>query len=833
MRFCHKVILCWFGLLLSLQTWAGFYPPQLEPVTPANDTLKTSIVSNAWLAIDDQERLCVVENRKGLYCFNGDSFIPLSDNAFGLITLDNDGQKRLIFSMHNQLYQLFEGEISLFTPMPNLDVDEDIIDLYSNDNTTFFVAATNNIYYFDGEHMTKIMKAPSKVLIYAIRKSEDEVVELGTSQGVFRVDLATQAMENLHADKVVYYLFRDFALTSKGVYQENRKISDKIFHYANTALNDTVLLSGPQGLCYLQATILCGTENPNGKVYHTLIDQFGNLWASTNKGIMYAPFSYVEYMNKTTGLNSDNVLALLANNQELVIGTEQGVNILNLASGQITALANTAKDAVTALFIDDNHALWVGTRQGFYRYDRDSHTKGRTFLNHGLVTWIVQSDQHILVSTYRHGIYIYDRDGYLVQDNIEPYTKKIAKMAQCHDALYLGTRFNGLRRLDRDFQVSHYTNKRNHSVFTCYNQQMVTVDTDKKLKIFNSDLKPLKDVQLADSPNSLIVKDDQLWLLHDKYITRWHSRLVASKQYPAPLETLYDNIAVSHHHWIFAGSPQGLAIIDMERLQKHSKPAPKVLLNTRIDNTSGALTIKPRFNDLVAAMQSNNMAYRVSNNDNFTLIDSKRSLVFPEGLAHPLYIEFKGVDGMASNVTTLYAERKQSMMKSLHHHFFTVNARLLYAILLIKLFIILYLCKKNYHNQQRLKALQLQNHPQDKATVEVETKEEAHNDIEKKSLLTHYQDFPQVLEEVLCQPDDEFLLILKSCNRFLLETGRVYPAKELAQHIGHDPKKIERSLYKYFHSSAIKRYQRFYLKYHKLSSLGTHAIDKTPNRHRR
>ncbi|MEM9102288.1 MAG: hypothetical protein AAGB12_08185 [Pseudomonadota bacterium] len=691
------------GFLFSSSLLARFYPPQLEPIPVAGNALK-SIMDHSLLAIDDQHRLCIVEANRGLYCYDGNHLAHMADDALGLVTLDHRDIHRIVFSIKNRLYQLHQGKIDLFESQLHLEKQENITALYPVDNASFLVATNLNVYYYQDTTIKKLTAVPHNLYIYFIRKNDESRIELATSKGIIDVDLLTRKMRYRLKENKVYYLYKNYALTAQGIYQENKKISDKVFFHASQTISKKILLSGPQGLCYLQNTILCSANNTSGKVYSTLTDQYGNLWAATNKGIMFAPFAHVEYINQQTGLSNSNVVALVAHQQNLYVGTDQGINILNLSNGKISPLTVTANDKVTALLVAEDGYLWVGTQKGLYRYHIDTRRKEYSLLKNKLVTWIVNYHNKIIVSTYNKGVFVFDTAGNLIHDNIESYTQKITKIVNCHDNLYLGTEYKGIKRFDNAFQISHYTNKANHAILACYRDKIVTAGSMKQLKFFDLSLKEKKPKQLTASINSLLPDKDILWVFHHKKISQWQADKLI-KNYKAPLETLYHNIGLRHLQWLLAGSPDGLAIIDTQSLQAYNPPEAQVLLNTSVDNTSGALVIEPRLSNLVSILNNQNILYRTSNNDNFSVIHANRSLVFPQGLDEDSFVEFKGVHGVQTTASVFYQAPHNSGLQIFKHQIFHLFNIMTFIALLIVLAIIIGLTKENTRAKKENKKL--------------------------------------------------------------------------------------------------------------------------------
>ncbi|MEM9102657.1 MAG: hypothetical protein AAGB12_10070, partial [Pseudomonadota bacterium] len=616
---------------------ARFYPPQLEPIQVIGKTSK-SIGGDASLAIDDQHKLCIAENRQGLYCYDGTYLKEIADKVIGLAAIDSEENRRLFFSSENKIFFLHNGKITLSDLQLDLKNREIIRDIYEIDEFSFFIATTHALYKYQYVQNTleKIYDFPKGLYVYHIKQTEISEIEIATSQGLFEIDLISKKTSKKWKNKKIYYIYENFYLTSQGVFNEENIISSKIFYHADISINEKILLSGPSGICYLDNKVLCPKKNINGKVYRTLTDKFNNIWVSTNKGIMFAHFSHVEYLDENTGLSSSDVISLANNENILYIGTTSGVSAFNVLSGEISTISLNDSYRVTALAYFDGH-LWVGThKNGMFRYKLDEKRQEPSVLKNKLIIGIEEYQGNIVVATYEDGVFVFDKESVLLKEGIETYTQRITTLFNCNDNLYISSTFQGIRRLDEKFKASHYTNKRDFSIFSCENENLVTAASPNELQFFQSNLLDSSKYRVASDINSLVYQDNTLWVLHKGYISQWINEHKVT-QYPADLDTLYHNSVLAINDRIYAGSPIGLAVIDLTAMSFYKAPQSKILLTTSSDNITGSLIIEPRFNNLAANFYDNDILYRTTNNDTFTAIKHGQSIVFPQGLPNDMY----------------------------------------------------------------------------------------------------------------------------------------------------------------------------------------------------
>ena len=104
-------------------------------------------------------------------------------------------------------------------------------------------------------------------------------------------------------------------------------------------------------------------------------DKTGNLWIATNGGLqVYTPKmnTFSSYTRENGMLPTNNITALhYGTNNRLLIGTSEGVVILNLSTrdktvltGNTTNMETFTNNYITQVYEDSRGLLWVGTREG-------------------------------------------------------------------------------------------------------------------------------------------------------------------------------------------------------------------------------------------------------------------------------------------------------------------------------------------------------------------------------------------------------------------------------------------------------------------------------------
>ena len=107
-------------------------------------------------------------------------------------------------------------------------------------------------------------------------------------------------------------------------------------------------------------------------------DKIGNLWIATNGGLqVYNPRmnTFSSYTRENGKLSTNNISSLFYNhngkNNDLYIGTAEGLVILNLSNTEKTVLTGNLSNVksftnnyITEVFQDSRGLIWVGTREG-------------------------------------------------------------------------------------------------------------------------------------------------------------------------------------------------------------------------------------------------------------------------------------------------------------------------------------------------------------------------------------------------------------------------------------------------------------------------------------
>jgi ligand-binding sensor domain-containing protein len=227
--------------------------------------------------------------------------------------------------------------------------------------------------------------------IFALSVNEEKNILCGTSISVYKLsaDFKWEYQINYIVVKALF-LDRDklYVATTNNVLvvdPENLHIVDTIWHDRATSVfvsNDTAYIGTLNGLyCFLpnRTTKFLGEYNLSLQVRITAMqkDSAGILWIGTyGDGLIgYKDDSIVAVINKERGLTSNVCRTVYLSGNALWVGTEKGLNKINVAAPgypvtKYTSGDGLATEIINAIYVDSNK-VFVGTPEGVTFFDEE------------------------------------------------------------------------------------------------------------------------------------------------------------------------------------------------------------------------------------------------------------------------------------------------------------------------------------------------------------------------------------------------------------------------------------------------------------------------------
>ena len=149
------------------------------------------------------------------------------------------------------------------------------------------------------------------------------------------------------------------------------------------------------------------------------VDKTGNLWIATNGGLQVYNSkmnTFSAYTRENGMLNTNNVTCLYYGRDNiLMIGTSEGVVLLNLSNREKTVLTGNASNLttftnnyITQIFEDSRGLIWIGTREGLNILNRTndelSHLTEKDGLCNNSVCGIAEDKNNSLWVTTSNGV---------------------------------------------------------------------------------------------------------------------------------------------------------------------------------------------------------------------------------------------------------------------------------------------------------------------------------------------------------------------------------------------------------------------------------------------
>ena len=151
-------------------------------------------------------------------------------------------------------------------------------------------------------------------------------------------------------------------------------------------------------------------------------DKVGNLWIATNGGLqVYNPKmnTFSSYTRENGKLNTNNITSLFYNkeakNNNLYIGTAEGLVVLNLSttekkvlSGNVSNAKSFTNNYITQVLQDSRGLLWIGTREGLNILNLENDDLSYLTEKHGLsnnnICGIAEDKSHNIWITTSSGV---------------------------------------------------------------------------------------------------------------------------------------------------------------------------------------------------------------------------------------------------------------------------------------------------------------------------------------------------------------------------------------------------------------------------------------------
>lgn len=270
-----------------------------------------------------------------------------------------------------------------------------------------------------------------------------------TGENLFKVNTSFQGLENINLGPPALRIGDIVETEDKEILvgtTRGLKLMDTKGDIQNVSFNNDSLLS-------------------NLRFYGLEKNKSGNIWIIAEQGLFYynsQTKSVTEYRhnpNDTNSISTNEISTTLQIDDKVFIGTELGLNVLNLNNGifkryfhDVNDVNTLVNDKVRALEQDHKGNLWIGTTNGICKFNASSglfKRYGDSLLNINSI--FEDSKQNLWASSSQRGLLHYDEvsDGFLPYFDktgiLTPTTKTVGIAEDKDNNLWTKTNFGFLR----------------------------------------------------------------------------------------------------------------------------------------------------------------------------------------------------------------------------------------------------------------------------------------------------------------------------------------------------------------------------------------------------
>lgn len=408
-------------------------------------------------------------------------------------SIGQDGQGYMWFGTRNGLSRFDGYEFKTYqysNVVPHSLGNNFVHSIFTVDQNTMWIGTSRGVYILDltTEQFTKL-KGIGEITVNDMQRDEDNNIWIATSRGLFKYIFKTQKIEKPDtAIRRIRKIAIDFngiiwiGTTGGGIVAYNPD-TDKLKRYADE--KDGLL---------------------SGFTLTVFVDKEGNVWSGSFGGglSLFVPEEdkFKHYVRENSGISSDIVRSLLqVNHDELLIGTERGLNILDLKTQTFTNYLHDPSDvnslsgnAIYSIFKDKSDGIWLGSYFGGVSYysnntsgfERFYPGQGENTLSGGGVSAIVEKEPgKFWIGTEDAGLNFYDAESgtfqkYPFEARQQPLSYfNILSLAYVDQELWIGTFSGGLNIYnEKTGNVRKYDNRDKNNFISGNNVHCIYQDRE-------------------------------------------------------------------------------------------------------------------------------------------------------------------------------------------------------------------------------------------------------------------------------------------------------------------------------------------------------------------
>ncbi len=336
--------------------------------------IENGLPSNIVLSslLDREENLWFGTSGCGVSKFSSEAFksYSSSDNLPGdyIETIFQDSKKNIWLgvSQYGVVKLTNEKTINYHTGKKstiNTIIDDEVQAIAEDNKGNMYLGTINGLSVFDGKKF-KNYNLPNNT-IYSIIKDSKNKIWIGTKNGLY----------NFNNGKITQIAFKNL--------EKLNQAELAIYCIAEDKNNDLWLGTEKGIINYTKnATIIYNDKNGfiNKRILSIVKDNFNALWFATDEGIINYDYKSFHKINTNNGLISNKIYAVLADSNNLWIGTNNGVDkldVFNYHSNKKITIKHYGKEEgfkglecnANAAYKDSKGNIWFGTIKGVFIFN--------------------------------------------------------------------------------------------------------------------------------------------------------------------------------------------------------------------------------------------------------------------------------------------------------------------------------------------------------------------------------------------------------------------------------------------------------------------------------
>ncbi|PCI93759.1 MAG: hypothetical protein COB15_15780 [Flavobacteriales bacterium] len=318
----------------------------------------------------DQNKTPWIGTGQGVSIFKNDSIIPFNqfedlNQALVISTYQDKNQVIWFSTLSHGLFSLENKKLTNYTEENGLS-SKYVYSVNEDAKSNLYVFCHKGLFLFKDKKFTELLPGyfNENTAYYGAETDQFGSFWIATSRGVFKYQNDS---------------FSHFTT-------DNGLIHNDIWKIINDDENNLWFISKSNGASMLRSERFYNYSNPllKSKVIPSLLITSNNdLYIGTEQGLLIDNGKEVSFLHEKNGLPSNKIFSMLENGKRIWIGTNFGIAYIE--NGKITKVENAGSTEFLRcfkVFKDKDNQMWFGTQGGIAKYENNKIVPYKT----GLIT---------------------------------------------------------------------------------------------------------------------------------------------------------------------------------------------------------------------------------------------------------------------------------------------------------------------------------------------------------------------------------------------------------------------------------------------------------------